>query len=48
MPYHRLGEDKLERLGLDGAQRAAASPPTEEEIERWSRKLEGLGVRVIR
>ena len=48
MPYHRLGEDKLERLGLDGEQRAAASPPTEEDIERWSRRLEQMGVRVVR
>jgi glycyl-radical enzyme activating protein len=48
MPYHRLGEDKLERLGLDSEQRAAASPPSDEEIERWSRRLELLGVRVVR
>ena len=48
MPYHRLGEDKLERLGLDGEQRVAAAPPSDEDIERWSRRLELLGVRVVR
>jgi len=47
MPYHRLGEGKLERLGLDRDGRASAETPQRSQIERWIDDLLALGVPVI-
>jgi pyruvate formate lyase activating enzyme len=47
MPYHRLGEGKLERLGLDAAERIVAETPTRETVEQWIAALLALGVPVI-
>ena len=46
-PYHRLGEGKLDRLGLDGAKRAVSEPPSAEQVEAWLDALTELGVNVI-
>jgi pyruvate formate lyase activating enzyme len=48
MPYHRLGESKVERFGLDPANRAAGDPPEPTEVAHWQRQLESGGVRVVR
>jgi glycyl-radical enzyme activating protein len=48
LPYHRLGESKLERFGIDPATRAEAIPPDPEVAEGWRKSLEAQGVKVIR
>ena len=47
MPYHRLGESKLERLGLADRARAAAAAPPPEEVERWLALLRAEGVKAV-
>ena len=47
MPYHRLGESKLERLGLSGDGRPACDAPSRETVEAWIERLVELGVPVI-
>lgn len=47
MPYHRLGEGKLERLGVNPDDRAQAETPTRETVEGWIEALLALGVPVI-
>jgi pyruvate formate lyase activating enzyme len=47
MPYHRLGEGKLERLGLGGEDRAKAETPRREQVEAWIAVLLALGVPVV-
>lgn len=47
MPYHRLGEGKLERLGLNPEARLRAEAPTREAVEVWIDALLALGVPVI-
>lgn len=44
MPYHRLGESKLERMGLTDRERANATPPPPAEVERWVALLKSEGV----
>ena len=46
MPYHRLGESKLDRLGL-GASPIKTEPPENEEFNGWIDTLAGYGVKVI-
>ena len=46
MPYHRLGESKLDRLGL-GASPIKTEPPENEEFNGWIDTLESYGVHVI-
>ena len=41
MPYHRLGEGKVARFGLDGAARISAATPAPETVAEWKRKLGG-------
>ena len=45
MPYHALGTDKRERLGLD--QGAFYQVPEKATIEAWSRRLAESGVRMV-
>ncbi len=47
MPYHRLGEGKLERLGVSPEARLQAETPSRETIEGWIDALLALGVPVI-
>lgn len=47
MPYHRLGEGKLERLGIAAAGRAQAETPARDKVEGWIEALLALGVPVI-
>lgn len=45
MPYHRLGESKVDRMGLTGRARAKAAPPPPAEVERWVALLKAEGVK---
>ncbi len=47
MPYHRLGESKLDRMGMIGAERAESHAPSKEEIVGWAQKLADLSIDVI-
>ena len=47
VPYHRLGEGKLVRLGLAEAGRLAPESPSTERVSQWADQLRGLGVRVV-
>jgi glycyl-radical enzyme activating protein len=47
MPYHRLGESKLERLGLSTGERAESHQPANEEIAAWARVAREAGGVVI-
>jgi len=47
MPYHRLGEGKLERLGLSPDGRARAETPSRQLVESWLDALTALGVPLI-
>ena len=47
MPYHRLGEGKLARLGLAADARLTAHTPSAEEIGCWIDALAALGVSVV-
>ena len=46
MPYHRLGESKLDRLGL-GTSPIKTEPPEKEEFNMWIDTLKGYGVNMI-
>ncbi|MFB3879851.1 MAG: glycyl-radical enzyme activating protein [Armatimonadota bacterium] len=43
MPYHRLGEGKLERLGATGEGRVRSAAPERALVEEWLRELAALG-----
>jgi pyruvate formate lyase activating enzyme len=47
LPYHRLGEGKLERFGLDADGRVDAEAPSPEAVRGWVERLESLGVNVL-
>ena len=47
MPYHRLGESKLDRLGGAPSARIEAEAPSEETVGGWVRRLRALGVPVL-
>ena len=47
MPYHRLGEGKLERLGNDAAERAVADAPEPARVNAWIDRLAELGAKVL-
>jgi pyruvate formate lyase activating enzyme len=47
MPYHRLGEGKLERLGLPSDGRAKSESPGKSTVREWYRRLEELGAPVV-
>lgn len=48
MPYHRLGEGKMERLGLAGKlKRVVAEAPSKEEVQTWRDALLNEGVETI-
>ncbi len=47
MPYHRLGESKLERMGMLHERRALAEPPSNVVISGWIEKLTDRGVTVL-
>ena len=43
LPYHRLGESKLERFGMEEARRARVEPVPAEAVDQWINRLEALG-----
>ncbi|MBT3376094.1 MAG: glycyl-radical enzyme activating protein [Lentisphaerae bacterium] len=47
MPYHRLGEGKLERLGLDDTDRVKTDAPDPTAVEQWINALSERGVTVV-
>jgi pyruvate formate lyase activating enzyme len=47
MPYHRLGEGKLGRLGLEGRGRAESETPSPETVNAWIDRLAELDVNVL-
>ena len=47
MPYHRLGEGKLDRLGLASDGRVCAPAPDRTLTEAWLRELAALGTPLI-
>ncbi len=47
MPYHRLGDGKLERLGLTDEKRVAVQTPERESVRKWILALRDLGARVV-
>ena len=46
MPYHKLGESKLDRLGL-GESPIKTEPPENDVFNGWIDTLAGYGVKVI-
>ncbi len=44
MPYHTLGEGKLDRFGLSREGRFRCEPPEKELVARWGERLAKLGV----
>jgi glycyl-radical enzyme activating protein len=47
MPYHRLGEGKLERLGVESEARTQIAAPTQQTVDGWIEALLALGLPVI-
>ena len=47
MPYHRLGDSKVERMGHSPATRPTVTPPEPQEVERWKEHLRTAGARVL-
>ena len=47
LPYHRLGEGKVERMGLVAGDRPAPTTAAQETMRGWIDKLKALGVAVI-
>ncbi len=47
MPYNRLGESKLERLGLDATGRPHPPTPDEDTVNSWVTRLKRHGVSVL-
>ena len=46
LPYHRLGESKVDRMGLCAEERVQAEAPAKETVAGWIRELKAHGVRV--
>ncbi len=47
MPYHRLGESKLERFGMANGKRIVAQTPDQAAIAHWTAALASLGLTVL-
>jgi pyruvate formate lyase activating enzyme len=47
MPYHRLGEGKRDRMGIQRQEPREISAPTDETTEAWREKLRRLGVPLV-
>jgi pyruvate formate lyase activating enzyme len=47
MPYHPLGESKVERFGYEASARARAEAPSSETVSAWIARLTQLGVKVV-
>ena len=47
LPYHKLGESKVERFGLDGGNRPDAEMPDKETVAGWVAELRGMGANVV-
>ncbi len=47
MPYHRLGESKLSRFGLDDSRRPHVTAPEPETVAAWRARLRELGARLV-
>lgn len=47
MPYHRMGNSKLERIGHTGDNRVEAIPPETAEIDAWIANFAELGVTLV-
>lgn len=46
MPYHRLGENKMERMGINPARRIKTDAPNRETVIGWVETLKDMGVEV--
>ena len=47
MPYHRLGENKIERFALDQSRRAKATALGPDSLDNWILELRQRGVHVL-
>ncbi|MHC4884952.1 MAG: glycyl-radical enzyme activating protein [Planctomycetota bacterium] len=47
MPYHRLGESKDERFGLNAERRTHAEAPGKETVHTWIKTMASLGCPVV-
>ena len=47
MPYHRLGESKAGRFGIDAAARADSAVPEKATVESWVAELRKEGVKMV-
>jgi glycyl-radical enzyme activating protein len=47
IPYHALGDEKVERFGLDTAHRISAEAPSRDTVQRWTNWLKEAGARVL-
>lgn len=47
LPYHKLGESKIRRFGLDAAGRPDAEMPERETVAGWVAELRGMGANVV-
>lgn len=47
MPYHRLGEGKHERLGLEAPRQMSAESPTPAMVDDWIARFAALGVKLV-
>ena len=47
MPYHPLGESKIERLGIKEAERAAPESPDKATVASWLAQLREAGVPIV-
>ncbi len=47
MPYHKLGEGKLQRLGMQDVPRVTLEPPEADDIAAWIDRFARLGVNLL-
>jgi pyruvate formate lyase activating enzyme len=47
MPYHRLGDSKIQRFGLSATDRVAAERPADDAVNDWVERVRKLGVSVV-
>lgn len=47
LPYHPLGGSKIDRFGLDDAEKIQAQPPSHDNMQMWVWRLKNKGVPVI-
>jgi pyruvate formate lyase activating enzyme len=47
IPYHRMGEGKTDRFGLEAARRPQVESPDPATVKMWIEKLRAFGARVV-